>query len=805
MDGAPSGGRAEVPVILLDGLLVIDCSTSQAHRRAGGVLADLHADVVIVEPVTGDEDRTASPVEYAVFNRGKRTVAFGPGDTESLLALIRSADVVLIDEPGRLACGLPSLPELRVAAPRTVIATVSAGAGLEPFDRLPAHESLVQAGLGMMAEQLGHRSGPIYCAIPFATIGAAHLTAIGVLAALYRRSFDGIGRTVETSLADGVLAYMSMYWSDTDARPAGRASNAVRSTGAPVTSRIVTGVFECADGEFLGISTPAAGAFGRFIAATGLDDRIGPSAHDRELMIELTDEERRIIVTEVPDLIASEPREIWVDRLLDADVCAIPQLRAGEIFDDRQAIDNGMVTMVDDSVLGPLEQIDMPMQFDGAPRRRRAAAPPAPSASVADELRRQRDREPFLTGSGERHTGPVLDGIRIVDVGAYIAGPYSSRLLASLGADVIKIEPPKGDPLRGIPRMFRAGQANKRSLSIDLRSPVGRDVLSRLIGWADIVHHNMRSRVAADLGLTIEAIQAVNPAAIVGIAPGWAVAGPNADRQSLEPMMSGYVGAAFEVAGRYNPPVYPICNSDMGNGIIGAIGLLVGLLERQRSGRAMSVVNPHLNAAMVHLAHVVRTTEGAVVGADRLDPMQLGVSTFDRLYQTEDGWIAIAARRRAEVEALAAGVAELSGDESLGDEIRGARLLSDDERLGDRIAMVTISLPTARCLDVLVAAGVPCIVPSGVVMGDFLNDPVHRASGRVVELESSTEGQVRELGRFLSISDSSETPVRIAPTLGQHSRSILHELAVPDDEVDRLIADGTVVDGSALVAAGGAA
>ncbi|HRD99715.1 MAG TPA: CoA transferase, partial [Ilumatobacteraceae bacterium] len=103
---------------------------------------------------------------------------------------------------------------------------------------------------------------------------------------------------------------------------------------------------------------------------------------------------------------------------------------------------------------------------------------------------------------------------------------YSSRLLADLGATVVKVEAPGGDPLRGSVRMFRAAQANKQSLALDLRRSESTEIVDRLIRWSDVVHHNMRPRVALELGLTAERVQAVNPAAIFGMASGWASNGP---------------------------------------------------------------------------------------------------------------------------------------------------------------------------------------------------------------------------------------------------------------------------------------
>ena len=127
-------------------------------------------------------------------------------------------------------------------------------------------------------------------------------------------------------------------------------------------------------------------------------------------------------------------------------------------------------------------------------------------------------------------------------MGAFYAGPYSSRLLADLGADVIKLEPVAGDPMRGLERVFRSANAGKRSIAANVKDPAAGPVLRRLIEWADVVHHNMRPGAAERLGVGYEQVANVKPDAIYTYAPGWGATGPDAGRQSFAPLLSGYVG-----------------------------------------------------------------------------------------------------------------------------------------------------------------------------------------------------------------------------------------------------------------------
>ena len=354
---------------------------------------------------------------------------------------------------------------------------------------MPGYEALVHAIAGTMASQPGHREGPIFEGLPFASIGAAYLATIGVLAALYRRHDDGVGRLVETSLLDGALAYF-MMWGDTD--------EAVGPL-APGSYRIIAGTVLCGDGEYLGVHTGAIGAFGRTMQVLGLDDRIPPSETGLDMGVPLTPEQKTIIDTEMHEIFASQPRAVWLERLLAADVCAIPLLHQGEVFDEPQPKHNEMVVDVDDPVLGRVEQVAPAAKFALTPAVVRGPAPTV--GRHTPDATQPWAGTPVAKSADDADTRPLLDGVHILDLGAYYAGPYSSRLLADLGADVIKVEPVGGDALRGIGRPFRSAQAGKRSLAANLKDPELAPAVERLIEWADVVHHNMRPGAAERLGL----------------------------------------------------------------------------------------------------------------------------------------------------------------------------------------------------------------------------------------------------------------------------------------------------------------
>ena len=636
----------------------------------------------------------------------------------------------------------------------------------------PGYEALVHAVAGTMAEQAGLRDGPIYQGLPFAAIGAAYLGAIGVLAALYRRATDGKGRHVETSLFDGALAYRSGSLGESDQSVAAMAVHGMERAPTTEGTRIVTRSFACADGEYVGIHTAAVGAFGRLMKVLGLEDRVPPSPSGLDLGVPLEDHQVGILTEEIPRIIASQPRHYWVDQLMSADVCVVEHFHPTEAYDTPQVRFNNMVLQIDDPVLGLVSQIAPPAKFSSSPS---PPGRPAPwvgehNDDVLANAAGWQERGDHVAHASE--PGALLRGVRILDLGAYFAGPYSSRLLADLGADVIKLEPVQGDPMRGFVTTFNVAQAGKRGLAVDLKDPSLTRALEQLIAWADVVQHNLRPGAAERLGVAYDTVSRLNPRAVYLFAPGWGARGPFAMRQSFAPMLSGYAGVTYEVAGKFNVPLPPVAHEDPGNGLLGAVAMLLALLQRQRTGAGCYVENPQLNATLAHTAHIVRKENGDVVGAEWLDPLQLGIGIFDRLYQTSDGWVCIT-------------VPDLPTRAALCD-LFHVPMTDNEDVMANALTGAFADRATFSLLRELQAVGVAAVEPAGHSVHALLNDPEQRRAGRTVEYESGQLGKVREVGRLVRISDAQEPTHVPAPGLGQHTGEILSWLGYSEGEIAEL-------------------
>lgn len=758
----------------LEGLTVVDCTTGTAGPRATGVLADYGAEVIWVEPPGGDPLRTQLAVPYSVFNRGKKSVELDvhteTGRT-ALFELLRVADVFVESwRPGVAESLGLGYEELHERFPALVYCSISGFGRTGPHKDLPGYEALVHALVGTMGEQVGVREGPIYEGVPFASVGAAHLADIGITAALWRRREDGIGCWVETSLFDGALAYLSMLWGDADLAIPPR---------DPGGRRLIARNFRCGDDEIMGVHTGAVGGFGRLMVEVGMDDLLPPSAHGLDMATPLTPEERRALDERLPEIFASKPRDYWLERLTEVDVCAVPILTPSEAMAQPQVEHNRMVITVEDPVLGPVRQIAPGARFRDTPE---GVSGPAPTPGQHNDLLEKLDSaEPGPATGMPRSDRPLLEGLRVVDFGAYYAGPYGSRLLADLGAEVIRVETLAGDPNRGSLIIFQSSHAGVRSISLDLKSEDGREIARRLIESADVVHHSMRPGAAERLGIGAEDVARINPKAVYAYAPGWGSSGPLAQRQSFAPLMSGFVGATAEVSGLFNEPVYPAGNEDPGNGLLGAFAMVAGALHTAGSGAGQYVEHPQLNAAMAHTAHIVTTPDGEPLGAGLLDPLQMGIGPLDRLYETADGWLCLVAITDEEITALGGVLGmDILGDEQFADaESRAENAYA----LEATLAALIETRGTAELLKELQAAGVPAAEPVPYNMKPFLTDPENLANGRVGQSRDPERGNVRGIGTLVRATGARTAPQKLAPKLGEHTEEILGELGFSETEV----------------------
>jgi crotonobetainyl-CoA:carnitine CoA-transferase CaiB-like acyl-CoA transferase len=397
--------------------------------------------------------------------------------------------------------------------------------------------------------------------------------------------------------------------------------------------------------------------------------------------------------------------------------------------------------------------------------------------------------------------GP-LSGIKIIEMCHVMAGPTCGRMLADMGADVIKLERvPDGDDTRrmlppeinGEPAAFMMMNAGKRGIAVDLKNARGRDVLKRLIAGADVVTENYRADTMAKLGLGYDDLKDINPGLVYCAISGFGRSGPYASRGGYDLIaqgMSGLMSITGEGPGR--PPVKvggPIC--DITAGILAAMGVLAAYVHRLKTGEGQMVDTSLYEAGITHTYW-----QSAIALSTGVAPGPMGSAhPLNAPYQaveTADGWITFSGANTRNWQRLA----ELLGRPELVDDPRftdNAGRMANLDALMEILSAEFKKKPRDQWLAELEAAKIPA-GPVFDVM-EMHADPHTLARDMVVEVEHPRAGPVKTIGLPVKFARTPGGVGGPAPVYGQHTREVLAEFGYGADDIESLIADGAVIAG----------
>ena len=397
----------------------------------------------------------------------------------------------------------------------------------------------------------------------------------------------------------------------------------------------------------------------------------------------------------------------------------------------------------------------------------------------------------------EGRVDEVLSGIRVLDFGRYIAGPYCAALLADLGADVIRIERIGGGEDRwvapvgpdGVGAMYLAMNRNKRAMTLDPAAPAGREVVRKLVATADVVVANLPPDVLRSLALDLDSLRRVKPDIILTTVTAFGAGGPWSHKHGFDGIGQVMCGSAYLTGTPDQPLRAAVAWVDFGTASLAAFGTLAALLARDKTGRGQKVEGALLRTAVAFNNPTL--VEQQVIRPDRVATVNRGqTSAPSDLFRTRDGWIIAYAIGNP----MFARWARLMGEEHWLTDPR----FEDDEARGDhgeiiskRMSEWTAERTTAEALAALEAARIPAgplYTPQ-----QALEDAHIRAAGLLRDTEYP--GLPRPAPLAPTPVDLSETPGRFrhrAPTLGEHTDSILAELGYGADAIARLRADGVI-------------
>ena len=385
----------------------------------------------------------------------------------------------------------------------------------------------------------------------------------------------------------------------------------------------------------------------------------------------------------------------------------------------------------------------------------------------------------------------VLAGIRVLDLSAYVAGPYGCTLLADLGADVIKIEPPSGDNLRNYPstlegecRFFVGANRGKRSLVIDLKHPDGVALLAELVEQADVLVHNFRNGVAERLGIGWEVLGARNPRLIYASLTGYGHSGPLRQTAGFDQVLQTMTGITVGQAEPGAPP--QLVNGSVVDYFAAsmlALGVTGALYERERTGRGQQIGTSLLGSALCMQSG--RFVWGREEGAD-VD-RNLRSTGVNGIYPTRDGYIYLQATTPHFWQTLCrlTGCDDLADDPEL-DTVR--KRTAQAPRIAARVTQALASRTALEWQEIL-GPHVPFAIASGIEA--MFDHPQVLAEGHVGEFEHPTLGRYRGFRFPIAFGTPSPQP-RAAPTLGQHTDDVLAEAGLSPQRIAALRAAGTV-------------
>ena len=390
----------------------------------------------------------------------------------------------------------------------------------------------------------------------------------------------------------------------------------------------------------------------------------------------------------------------------------------------------------------------------------------------------------------------ALDGIHVIDVTQVMAGPFCAMVLADLGADVIKIEPPAGDSTRRMPGAsgtdspsFNAVNRGKRSIVVDLKAPGGRDVATRLARSADILVENYRPGVMETLGLDYATLATVNARLVYASISGYGQSGPLSSKGGFDLVaqgVSGIMSVTGEAGGAPMKSGIPI--TDLGAALFAIVGILAALEHRHTTGQGQ-----HVDTSLVDAGIALSVWEATQYFSGRGVPEPLGsahrMSAPYQAFRCADGFITVGAANDRTFGRLCGVLGHPEWADAPEFRTDGLRTRHRDD-LAARIESISRTQPCRHWLALFDANAVPC----GPIndYAQVFQDPQVIAREMVVEIEHPTLGPMRALGSAIKMSATPPDVRRRAPLLGEHTKDVLLETGFSEEEIARLIAGGVV-------------
>jgi crotonobetainyl-CoA:carnitine CoA-transferase CaiB-like acyl-CoA transferase len=795
---------------------VVDLSEGIAGAYCTKLLADAGAEVIKVEPPDGSalwrRSASGAPIDaryggvlYQYLSCSKQSVVVDVDvdlDVDLVRTLVRSADAIVWSHEGTICSSAAfAVDDLRRFAPHAAVLALTPFGLTSPWAGRPANEFLLQAMSGSAWNHGPPGGTPLMVGASHGDYAHGTVGALGLLIARERIRRSGRGEVVDVAGLEVLQLTHSMF-PITFLDLAGRPYRAGRMDPIPGIHRTKdgwVGYWVTTGQQWLDFCTMLERFDWLEDSSLGLMDNRA-LRHD-ELVGVIDDWSAQRTTDDIVEFAAA----------LRLPIAPIGNGETLPTFD--QYVERRCFTAHPRS--GAV-QPDVPYTLSGGAERR--AFEPSPALGEHTELHRgaaTSPHEPASEGPTGEDAARPFDGIRVVDMTAFWAGPIISHVLSMLGADVIHIEAAgRPDGIRmasAIPfgepgwwetsPFFNGTNTTKRDLAVDLQTERGRELLLELIAKSDILIENYSPRVMGQLGLDYETLREINPALIMVRAPAFGITGPWRDRVGYAPTIDQASGLSWITGTPDGPPSMVGAASDAVGGMHGTLAILMALEHRRRSGRGMLIespqVGPALNLAGEQVAEY--SVNGALLGRTGNRSWVVAPQGVYRVLDQEDpypgvgsdDWIALSVETDAQWRALAG----VLGDEALE---RDEALSRVDGRKDahDRIDAAISGWARTRTASAAVEALIAACVPAAPVVRQHRLAEIETLVAR--EFYETTDQPVAGTMRVPKFpirfsSGPDRWNWRAAPCLGEHNREVLVDvLGLSEDEVQLLETDGVI-------------
>jgi crotonobetainyl-CoA:carnitine CoA-transferase CaiB-like acyl-CoA transferase len=480
------------------------------------------------------------------------------------------------------------------------------------------------------------------------------------------------------------------------------------------------------------------------------------------------------------------PSDEWVRAAEEAGLGMSTVRAPGEALSDKSFLADGCVTEIDDPEEGLIRHAGPLLEFSSTPG---AIVGPAPrSGEHTDEI--LRTIEGTRKAASATHPSPAepalphaLAGVRVLDLGLGVAGPFTGRMLADLGADVIKVNALHDTYWNGT-HMGLGTNRGKRSIALNLKDPAGRAVLDRLIEKSDVFTLNWRPGAAARLGLDYETLHEQHPRLVYCNTRGYEK-GPRSDLPGTDQNAAAMTGTEWEdgACGAGNPPLWSRSNmGDTGNALLAAIAIAAALYHRDKTGEGQAVSTSIVNAGLLHTSYAWIHTDGTEPDWGHVDEGQYGLSPYYRLYPCSlNEWVF-----------LAAVTSEQQG--KLLEILPGSPADDSPESLTAWLTAYFGEAIATEAFHALDDAGIPIEVVDEYFCRNLFDDPEAKRLNLVSETWSKSVGLFEDPGLLVNIEPAGGVIQRGPCACGEHTEDLLGWLGYTDGEIGQLVANRSVVD-----------